>query len=83
MSEDHSPSAEADPHRLAETGVLAWLAERRNVELSYNYGDESEGGCWNVHRVTGGANDREWELIGTGETPTAALQDAITKGGDL
>lgn len=56
--------------------VLDRLAEHRNWELSYLYGDE-ESGAWQVHQVNGGANDREWTLIGEGETPALALHAAL------
>lgn len=53
---------------------LDWLAEHTNYELSYKSFDDDP--CWQVHRVNGGRNDREWTLIGEGETPRAALEAA-------
>lgn len=40
-----------------------WLSSRTNLELSYDWPDECEPGVWQVHRVSGHVNDREWELI--------------------
>lgn len=58
----------------AEEAALKWLGENKNVELSFDYGDADEDGKgWCVHRVNGGVNDREWNLIGCGPTPAAAL----------
>jgi hypothetical protein len=34
---------------------------------------------WQVHRVSGGRNDREWTLIGQGETPRAAIDAAVAR----
>ena len=68
-----------DPDASVEAGpdVLAWLSENRNVELSFDYGDaDDDGKGWCVHRVNGGVNDREWTLVGTGDTPKAAIRAA-------
>ena len=43
-------------------------------ELSWGGWDEES--CWCVHDVGGGRNDREWTLIGTGVTPSAAIRAA-------
>jgi hypothetical protein len=58
--------------------ALAWLGSRTGLELSHGYGDEAEDceGLWLVHRVNGGVNDREWTLIGFGETPQDAIEAA-------
>lgn len=55
--------------------ALVWLGERRNLELSYGYEDEEQGG-WQVHRVSGNRNDREWELLGTAATPEESIAEA-------
>ena len=60
--------------------VRAWdaFAAHINWELSHGYPDgEEEDGCWLVHSVNGGRNDREWTLIGRGETPLDAALAAL------
>ena len=44
---------------------LDWIAE------------PEEEPYWAVHEVNGGINDREWNEIGKGDTPRAAIADAI------
>lgn len=51
---------------------------RPGWELSAN--NDPECGLnemWQVHRVSGGRNDREWTLIGNGATPRAAIDSAL------
>jgi len=71
-----SPTPAADADR-----VRTWdaLAARINWELSHGYpdGEEEEYGCWLVHSVNGGRNDREWTVIGRGETPDDAIRAAL------
>jgi hypothetical protein len=57
-------------------GLLVWLAEHPELELSWgDFGDVSE--ClWRVHVRHGGINDREWRLVDVGHTPTEALTNA-------
>lgn len=51
-------------------------------ELKCNEDPDFEGELqWQVYRVDGGRNDREWTLIGSGETPSAALRAALAKEG--
>lgn len=57
--------------------ALEALAEHTNWELSHDYPDEEAEGEWQVHRVTGNRSDREWTLIGRGETPATALAQAL------
>ncbi|KQY96413.1 hypothetical protein ASD25_00545 [Brevundimonas sp. Root1423] len=63
----------------AEKVALDWLAQNINCEIDFGYDDSEEGdpGCWRVHRVNGGINDREWTLIGQGATPTDAILTAL------
>lgn len=56
--------------------MLAWLAEHQRLELDYGYDDEAEEMFWRVHERSGNINDREWDLIGQGATPLAALLSA-------
>ena len=53
------------------------LAKHTNWELSFGYPDEEAEGEWRVHCVTGGRSDREWTLIGSGQTPALALKQAM------
>ncbi|WP_295169809.1 hypothetical protein [uncultured Brevundimonas sp.] len=65
-------AAEARADRLAKFG------QHTNWELSHGYPDgEEEDGCWLVHSVNGGRSDREWTLIGRGETPDDAIRAAL------
>lgn len=58
--------------------LLEWLNDQTDLELSFKYcGDDySLDGVWCVHRRVGNANDREWRLIASGETPYVALTSA-------
>lgn len=56
--------------------MLAWLAERPSLELDYGFDAEEEDMFWRVHERSGSINDREWDLIGQGATPLAALLSA-------
>lgn len=69
-------------HETAQTReALEWLAANTSCELSHQYPDIEEDGEWQVHRITGNRNDREWTLIGRGPTPLDALLSA-RKGPD-
>jgi len=58
--------------------LLDKLAEYKNFELSWGaHPDDDTEACWQVHRVNGGRNDREWTLIGVGNTPHEALYAAL------
>lgn len=63
---------------------LAWLNDQRNVEIAYYRpvycDDDDDAEEWRVFRVNGGVNDREWAIIGRGQTFEAALQDAAKDG---
>lgn len=62
---------ERDKIRLDALSTPGW-------ELSENSDPErTPAQTWQVHRVSGGRNDREWTLIGEGETPRAAIDAAI------
>ena len=58
----------------ADAALLDWLDKHPQCELSYNGWDDDPG--WQVHRVTGGRNDREWTVVGEGETVRSAIEDA-------
>lgn len=56
-----------------------WLAEHINLELNWgDHPDAAEGDpcVWLVHSVNGGRSDREWDLIGFGDTPLEAVEIA-------
>jgi len=54
---------------------LEWLAAHQSLALSFDgFGDDDP--AWKVHQVTGGRNDREWNLVGSGDTPANALKAA-------
>lgn len=60
---------------------LTEFAEHRSWELSWGTRDDDE--CapvgWRVHRCHGSVNDREWTLIGFGETPLIAVRAALAR----
>ena len=61
--------------------LLDLLATHPNWKLSMGYNGSNEDNSdygWCVHRVSGNHNDREWALIGFGETPKAALHQAAS-----
>jgi hypothetical protein len=60
----------------AAEAAWTWLAANTSYELSHGYDDREEAGFWQVHRVNGGVNDREWTRVATGSTPLAAIEAA-------
>ncbi|GFE73496.1 hypothetical protein [Novosphingobium sp. TCA1] len=48
-----------------------WLSQHCQLELSFAGWDDEN--AWQVHAVHGGRNDREWTLVGEGETALAAV----------
>ena len=61
---------------------LAAFSRHTNWELSHYSQtfseDDDYGHKWQVHKVNGGINDREWTLIGSGETAAEAIRAALT-----
>lgn len=58
--------------------ALDEFAKHRNWELSCGEDPYMEGEMrWHVHSVNGGRNDREWTLIGFGDTPEEAICSAL------
>jgi hypothetical protein len=58
--------------------LLSQLAGHSNWELTCGPVDgDLSTSAWQVHSVNGGYNDREWSLIGAGDTPALALTDAL------
>lgn len=57
------------------------FAAHTNWEIKYKkpiYGDDADQErCWVVFEETGNRNDREWTVIGKGDTPAAAAQSAL------
>lgn len=77
----HIPQEETIPDATVETvDFMAILADHKNWEL--DYGDiendpiRSDRG-WRVHVRGGNTNDREWTLIGHGDTPAKAIMMAV------
>lgn len=60
--------------------ALAWFGEQRRMSLSHYspmYGDDDDQSIeWRVDCESGPINDREWDIVGRGETPLAAILDA-------
>lgn len=54
----------------------AWLADSSNLSVEFCHADDWGDNEWRVHRVNGGVNDREWTVVGRGETPLAAVLNA-------
>jgi hypothetical protein len=52
-----------------------------NWELSWGSDDTESPSLWQVHKRVGSRNDREWELLGEGATPKAAIDAAIRARG--
>ncbi len=61
----------AEPDRA----MLDWLDKHPECQVSYEGWDDDPR--WEVYRVTGNRNDREWTCIGTGDTVRAAIVDAM------
>lgn len=51
-----------------------WELDHRNIDPT----DESSERVWRVHSVNGGRNDREWTLLGYGDTPQEAIEAALS-----
>jgi hypothetical protein len=66
---------------LSDAALLDTLTTHTNWEIS----SESDDGdlIWNVHKVVGSVNDREWAKIGSGSTPRAAIEQAIAAKGNM
>jgi len=78
---DHTPLVQAFArHRHTATSealeAMRVMAEHPRWELSCDCWDT---GDWQVYSVDGPRSDREWHLIGSGDTPLAALTAAIAK----
>lgn len=62
---------------IADIRRLDFLEKNTNYELLCTGGWGDEEMSWNVYRVNGGRNDREWTLIGRGATPREAIDAAM------
>jgi hypothetical protein len=89
---EHPDSPHNRAHDLASpvamggvTDLLAEMAKHPGWSIERGYrdrgGDEDDPYGWCVHEVRGGHNDREWDLIGFGDTPHAALTAALSPPG--
>lgn len=75
-SSDLSSAKRADHDgEHSDEGLWSWLTEQRGLEVTFGWKEE-EPGEWQVHRVNGGVNDREWTLIASGETVLEAVRSA-------
>jgi len=59
-----------------EVEALAWLERHTQCELSHRHDFCEDDPQWEVHAVGGGRNDREWTLVGAGETIVEAINAA-------
>lgn len=57
-------------------GAIGWLESNTQCELSHRHDFAEDDPVWQVHAVNGGLNDREWTLIGEGETIVEAIDAA-------
>lgn len=57
--------------------ALEWFGSQRNLELYFHSpvycDDDDQAEEWRVARKSGSINDREWTVIGNGETPVEAI----------
>ncbi|HET8668865.1 MAG TPA: hypothetical protein VFM10_12850, partial [Terriglobales bacterium] len=75
-----APSQE--PVTLTDAWLLEQFKHHPNWELSTSNDPECDPSVfWLVHEVKGGRNDREWFLIGEGESPRAAIIAALREKG--
>lgn len=59
-----------------------WLDKNNGHELAHCGGwDDDDDIEWRVYRISGGKNDREWHVVGRGETSLAAILDAMERKG--
>lgn len=71
--------AEADK-AATERERERWNSMPKSWELSCENDDSSDLSTdlvWKVHAVHGGLNDREWSLLGKGDTPSNAIDAAF------
>ena len=65
---------------IAGREAMDWFGGQRNLELAFyrpTYSDEDDlSEEWRIWRVSGPINDREWDQVGAGETPMAAIEAA-------
>lgn len=73
-----TPAAPSQPVTLTDAWLLEQFKHHPNWELSTSNDPECDPSAfWLVHDVKGGRNDREWFLIGEGESPRAAIIAAL------
>lgn len=60
---------------MIDTKLLDWLQKNPQCEISYSgWNDDPK---WEVYKITGGRNDREWFLLADGDTVREALVNAM------
>ncbi len=61
--------------------ALEWFSGQHRLSLQHYspmYGDDDDQSVeWRVHRESGSINDREWEIVGRGETALDAILAAL------
>lgn len=74
-----SPPAPAD----ASGEVLAWFGTQHRLSLDFYSpwfcDDDDQAQEWRVSKESGPRNDREWEIVGRGETPLEAMTAALAQ----
>lgn len=63
-----------------EVSDMAWFGDQHRLSLSHYspmYGDDDDQSVeWRVMRESGPIDDREWDIVGRGETPYEAVASA-------
>jgi|GEM_PF-5688816 hypothetical protein len=73
----HVEAADAMEQQRKDAEHYRWLKANRDVEYGVRY--EEEGLEFEVFRVTGPVNDREWEKLGTGPSLDEAIDAAMAQ----
>lgn len=62
------------------TKDLLWFDEQRRLSIEYYspmYGDDDDQDReWRVYEESGSINDREWDIVGRGQTVVEAISNA-------
>jgi hypothetical protein len=69
------PDTRQVPAEPTDTQMLDWLTKNYS-EICHSW-DPEEDSPWEVHKVTGGRNDREWRRVARGRTLRAAIASAM------
>lgn len=84
LVQDAEASFTLPPSGDAVREALEWFSGQHRLSLQHYspmYGDDDDQSVeWRVHRESGSINDREWEIVGRGETAPAAILAAFGRG---